>query len=90
MRCTDWEQQPSGLLCYFGACCVKQGVKGRCVRRVCVCVYSAVKGGRGCREHGMFGLFSNALSGCRGACEPSFGVRGARLRCDDSGGGGEV
>lgn len=57
---------------------------------VCVCVYSAAKGGRGFREHGMFGLFSNALSGCRGACEPSFGVHGARLRCDDSGGGGEV
>lgn len=38
----------------------------------------------------MFGLFSSASSGCRGACELSFGVRGAGACCDDSGDGGEV
>lgn len=30
------------------------------------------------------------LSGCQGACELSFGVCGAGVCCDDSGGGGEV
>lgn len=47
-------------------------------------------GGGGGRESGMFGLFSSALSGCRGACELSFGVRVAGACCDDSSGGGEV
>lgn len=55
-----------------------------------VCVEMEGLGWGGGRESGMFGLFSSALSGCRGACELSFGVCGAGARCDDSGGGGEV